>query len=60
MITLFEAERVATDGWRTATVPAWTDVAIGNGWVVTVTPAGLRCDCGKGVLCAQNPRKKVR
>lgn len=56
---LIDAERVTADGWRTITVGEWTNVAVGSGWVVTVTPAGLACDCGKGVMCSLNIRTKI-
>jgi hypothetical protein len=28
-------------------------------WVVTLTQAGIDCDCGKGVLCPLNPQTKI-
>lgn len=27
-------------------------------FVVTITEAGIRCDCGKGVLCPLNPQTR--
>lgn len=58
-VCLMDAERVEPDGWRKVTVPAWTEVTLGGGWVATVTPAGLACDCGKGVLCSLNPQARM-
>lgn len=57
-VTLFEAEDWI-DGVLTVTVPVGTEVNIGEGWVVTIMSASLRCDCGKGVLCPMNPVKRV-
>ena len=53
-ISSINAERVFADGWREITVPPWTSVSIGEGWLVIVTPAAIRCDCGKGLDCSLN------
>jgi hypothetical protein len=28
-------------------------------WVVTITQAGIDCDCGKGILCPLNPQERI-
>lgn len=53
-ITSSKAERILADGWHEIIVPAWTRVSMGEGWMVTVTPAALKCDCGKGLHCMYN------
>lgn len=59
MISLFDAE-VCEGGYRRITVPAGTEVAIGDGWIVTITQSGLDCDCGKGVLCQNNKMRRMK
>lgn len=57
MVSIFDAE-VVEGGYPRCIVPAGTEVAIGDGWIVTVTRQGLNCDCGKGVLCPSNPMRR--
>lgn len=57
-VNIFDAED-CVDGARVIRVAAGTEVNCGDGWVVTVSEAGLRCDCGKGVLCPSNYKRRV-
>lgn len=59
MLSMFDAEDVAADGFRRVMVKAGTKVAVGHGFYVIITEASIRCDCGKGVLCASNPMRRI-
>lgn len=28
-------------------------------WVVTISQAGIDCDCGKGIMCPLNPQERL-
>lgn len=57
-VSLYDAE-VCENGYRQVVVPVGTEVAIGDGWIVTITRAGKDCDCGKGVLCQNNEMRRM-
>lgn len=58
-ITSSKAERIHPDGWHEFIVPAWTTVSLGDGWIATVTPAAIKCECGKGLNCIYVTKERM-
>lgn len=58
-VSIFDAEVSDGHGWRTIGVPPGTEVALGEGWIATITQAAINCDCGKGVYCPLNPQHRM-
>lgn len=58
MLTVEQAEEfIGNQSFLRPTVKAGDEVEFGA-WVITITQAGIDCDCGKGVYCPLNPQRR--
>ncbi len=59
MLTVEQAEEfIDNRAFLRSSVKAGDKVRFGA-WVITITQAGIDCDCGKGVYCPLNPQVRT-